>query len=133
MLLMWFNEFPMPADMGALLAGWFLYSMFTLSLCLILAPLSEMSDVLERVVPVTTYMMIPFSGTFNMTSWLTPEAQDAMYYSPFVHGMEMMRHGIFGDKVDAIYDPLVPIGATLVCMLIGLAMCRRVRRDLVVE
>jgi capsular polysaccharide transport system permease protein len=133
LLLMWFGEFPVPADMGLLLAGWFLYAFFTLSLCLILAPLSEMSDVLERVIPVTTYIMIPFSGTFNMTSWLTPEAQGVMYYSPFVHGMEMMRHGIFGNKVDAIYDPAVPIGATLVCAVIGLAMCRRVRRDLVVE
>lgn len=132
-LLMAIGEFPIPADLGALLMGWFLYCLFTFSLCLVLAPLSEMSDVLEKIMPVTTYIMIPFSGTFNMVSWLTPDAQGAMYYSPFVHGMEMMRYGIFGDKVNAHWDVTVPIASSLVFMLIGLAMCRRIRRELVVE
>lgn len=133
LILMWAGEFPIPYDIGALLAGWSLYSMFTLSLCLILAPLSEMSDVFEKFIPVTTYVMIPFSGTFAMMSWLTPEAQDAVYFSPFVHAMELMRFGIFGNKVEPIYDVAVPIAATLVCTALGLAMCRRVRRELVVE
>lgn len=127
------NEFPVPADIGAALAGWFLYALFTLSLCLILAPLSEMSDVLEKVVPVVTYVMIPFSGTFNMFSWLTPEAQRAVYFSPFVHAMELLRYGIFGARVNAKWDISVPLAASLVLTLIGLAMCRRVRRELVVE
>jgi capsular polysaccharide transport system permease protein len=132
-VLMFLNEFPVPADMGALIAGWLIYCLFTFSLCLILAPLSEMSDVLEKVMPVTTYVMIPFSGTFYMVSWLVPAAQGAMYYSPFVHGMEMMRYGVFGDRVNAQWDVSVPIYASLLLILIGLAMCRKVRRELVVE
>jgi capsular polysaccharide transport system permease protein len=132
-LLMTIGEFPIPADVGSLLSGWALYCLFTFSLCLVLAPLSEMSDVIERFMPVTTYVMIPFSGTFNMVAWLTPEAQNAMYYSPFVQGMELMRHGIFGDQIDAQWNLWVPITASGVLMLIGLAMCRRVRRELVVE
>jgi capsular polysaccharide transport system permease protein len=132
-LLIALNEFPIPADMGALLMGWFLYCLFTFALCLVLAPLSEMSDVLEKIMPVTTYIMIPFSGTFNMVAWLTPGAQNAMYYSPFVHGMEMMRYGIFGGRVNAQWDVTVPIAASMFFLLIGLAMCRRVRRELVVE
>lgn len=132
-LLITFNEAPMPADLGALLFGWFLYCLFSFSLCLVLAPLSEMSDVLEKLLPVTTYIMIPFSGTFNMLSWLVPEAQNVMYYSPFVHAMELMRYGIFGDRVNAQWNVAVPIAASLVFMVIGLAMCRRVRRVLVVE
>lgn len=132
-LLISLDEFPVPADLGMFLAGWFLYCLFTFSLCLVLAPLSEMSDVLEKIMPVTTYIMIPFSGTFNMVSWLTPEAQRAMYFSPFVHGMEMMRYGIFGDRVNAQWDVTVPVAASLFFIFIGLAMCRRVRRELVVE
>ena len=127
------NEFPIPSDVTALIWGWLLYCLFTFSLCLVLAPLSEMSDVLEKVMPVTTYIMIPFSGTFNMTSWLAPQAQRAMYYSPFVHGLEMMRYGVFGPAVNAQWDASVPLAASLVLILIGLALCRRVRRDLVVE
>jgi len=132
-LLIVFNEAPLPADLGALFCGWLLYCFFTFSLCLVLAPLSETSEVLEKLLPVTTYIMIPFSGTFNMVSWLVPEAQNAMYYSPFVHAMEMMRYGIFGDRVNAQWDITVPIASSLVLMVIGLAMCRRVRRRLVVE
>ena len=133
MLLIALNEFPVPADLGALIGGWLLYWLFTLSLCLILAPLSEVSDVLEKLMPVTTYIMIPFSGAFNMVSWLTPAAQKFMYYSPFVHAMELMRYGIFGDRIDAQWDISVPLVASMVCAVIGLSMCRRVRRRLVIE
>ncbi len=132
-VLISFNEFPVPADIGAFLAGWFLYCLFAFSLCLILAPLSEMSAVLEKLLPVTTYIIIPFSGTFNMVSWLTPEAQKIVLYSPFVHGMELMRHGIFGERVNAEWDVSVPLGASIALILVGLALCRRVRRELVVE
>ena len=133
LLLIPFGLFPMPADLGALISGWLLYCLFTFSLCLVLAPLSELSDALEKLVPVTTYVMIPFSGVFNMTSWLTPEAQKIMYYSPFVHGMELMRYGIFGDRVNAQWDVAVPLAGSAIFILIGLALCRRVRRVLVVE
>jgi capsular polysaccharide transport system permease protein len=127
------NEFPLPADIGALLLGWFLYCFFTFSLCLVLAPVSEMSELLEKLLPVTLYIMIPFSGTFSMVSWLAPNLQKFMLYSPFVSPMELLRYGLFGDRVNAVYDLSVPIAASLILTLIGLGLCRRVRRTLVVE
>jgi capsular polysaccharide transport system permease protein len=127
------GEFPWPADIGAFLFGWFLYSLFVFSLCLVLAPLSEMSDVLEKILPVTTYIQIPASGAFNMVAWLTPSAQAALHYSPFVQAMELMRYGIFGEQVNAKWDVTVPIVASMAFMLVGLILCRRIRRHLVVE
>lgn len=127
------GEFPMPADVGALLFGWFLYCMFTFSLCLVLAPLSEMSELLEKFTPITLYIVIPFSGVFSMISWLTPDLQQIMLMSPFVSPMELMRHGVFGDRVHAIWDLTVPVASTAILLLLGLVMCRRVRRELVVE
>jgi capsular polysaccharide transport system permease protein len=132
-LLFLFNEFPVPADVGALLFGWVLYCWFTFSLCLVLAPLSEMSEVIEKLMPVTLYIMIPFSGVFNMVSWLAPQFQQAMLYSPFVSPMELIRYGIFGDHVNPIWDLSVPVSSSIVLMLLGLALCRRIRRELVVE
>lgn len=67
-LLIFLGLFPVPADIGALLLGWALYGLFTFSVALILAPLSEVSDTLEKFMPVSTYLMVPFSGTFNMTT-----------------------------------------------------------------
>nr|WP_280529669.1 ABC transporter permease [Novosphingobium aerophilum] len=132
-VLYFFGLFPMPASVGFLLAGWGLYSLFTLSLCFIIAPLSEMSEVLEKIMPVTTYLMIPFSGTFNMVEWLVPAARNALMWSPPVTAMEMMRYGLFGDTVRPYYNIWVPLGFSLVCTTIGLALCRKVRRTLEVE
>lgn len=128
-----FDAFPVPADFGMLIGGWVLYSLVTLSICFIVAPLSEMSDVVEKFVPVLTYIMIPFSGSFNMVSWLTPAVRDYMLWSPFVNAMELMRGGVWGESLQVFYNVWQPIGFSMVCMVIGLALCRRVRRTLAVE
>jgi len=124
---------PIPQEPGYLLAGWGLYCLFVFSICLILAPLSERSEILEKLIPVTTYIMIPVSGTFTMNAWLAPKLQQFMLYSPFVNAMEMIRYGVFGDLVNPIYDWTVPLYASLPCMIIGLSLCRNVRKRLVAE
>jgi capsular polysaccharide transport system permease protein len=128
-----FGEFPLPADLGIFLLGWFFYSWLTLALVMVLAPLSEKSDMLEKLVPVVTYIMIPFSGSFTMLAWLTDSAKAALWWSPFIHPMEMMRRGVFGARIDAQWDISVPLTACLALTLFGLVMCRRIRRELVVE
>lgn len=132
-LLMVFGVFPIPSNIGLFLAGWVLYSIFTFSICLIVAPLSEMSEVLEKFIPVTTYVMVPFSGLFNMASWLTPNARDYFLWSPFVNGMEMMRKGIWGEELTVYYNIWNPIGCSIIFAVIGLVLCRHVRRNLTVE
>ncbi len=132
-VLVIFDEFPIPADMGLLIAGWMLYSLFCFSACMIIAPLSEMSDVWEKLIPVTTYIMIPFSGLFYMLAWLTPDVRNLLLLSPFVTGMEMMRKGIWGEQVTAYYNIWNPIGCSAVLIIIGLILSRRVRRTMSVE
>jgi capsular polysaccharide transport system permease protein len=132
-LLIGFNAFPIPEDPGLMIAGWLVYCVFSFSLCLVIAPLSEMSEVLEKFIPVTTYIMIPFSGSFNMVSWLSPGLQKYVLWSPFVHGTEMIRGGIWGPKLEVHYDAWYPLGVSIVIAAIGLALCRHVRRELVVE
>lgn len=128
-----FGFFPIPYDIGFLILGWMYYSLFTLSVTLVIAPLSEMSEVLEKFIPVSTYLMVPFSGAFFLVSALYPGAAAVVLYSPPVHGMEMMRFGIFGPSVDAQYDFLYPLSFSLPCMALGLLLCRIVRGKLVVE
>lgn len=132
-ILIVLDEFPIPNNIGLLISGWFLYALFSLSLCLIIAPLSEMSDVLEKFVPVTTYVMIPFSGLFYMASWMTPDIREFVLFSPFVNAMEMMRKGVWGDQITAYYNIWNPIGCSMIAAAIGLALCRHVRRTLAVE
>lgn len=125
--------FPVPYDMGYLLLGWLYYSIFTFSIAIIVAPLSELSEVVEKFVPVTTYLMVPFSGAFYFVSALHPNAANAVLYSPPVHGMEMMRLGVFGPSIDPHFDALYPLEFSLPCVAIGLLLCRVVRRRMVIE
>lgn len=132
-VLITFGEFPVPSNIGLLIAGWLVYSLFCFSLCLIIGPLSEVSEAMEKFIPVTTYIMLPFSGLFYMVSWMTPEMRGFLLLSPFVNGMEMMRKGIWGDQITAYYNVWNPIICSLVAIMIGLVLCRRVRRTLTVE
>lgn len=131
--LITFGFFPIPYDLGFLLLGWAYFSLFSLSVALVVAPLSEMSEVIEKIVPVTNYMMVPFSGAFFLVGSLAPAAANIVLYSPPVHGMEMMRLGVFGPSINPQFDYLYPLAFCLPCMLIGLLLCRYVRKDLVVE
>lgn len=128
-----FGFFPWPYHIGFMILGWGYYALFTFSVCLVVAPLSEMNEALEKFIPVTAYIMIPFSGAFYLVSSLTPAAAEIVLYSPPVHGMEMMRYGLFGPSIDPHFDYLYPLKFCLPCMALGLLLCRTVRKDLVVE
>lgn len=128
-----FGFFPVPYDLGFLVLGWIYYALFTFAITLVVAPLSEFSDVLEKLIPVTTYLMIPFSGTFYLVSALHPTAAAVVLYSPPVHAMEMMRYGVFGPSITPHYEFLYPLEFCLPFIALGLLLCRVLRRRLVVE
>jgi capsular polysaccharide transport system permease protein len=133
LLLGAFGLFPWPHDIGFLILGWAYYALFTFSIALVVAPLSEVSEIVEKIMPVTVYIMIPFSGAFFLVSSLHGTAATAALWSPPVHGMEMMRYGVFGPSIDPHYDFLYPLKFCLPCIAVGLMLCRIVRRRLVVE
>ena len=129
-LLYFFDVFPFPADVASLVSGWLIYVTFVFAVSTILAPLSEMSEAIEKIVPISVYISIPFSGVFNMAAWLPSNVRDALMWSPLVSGMELMRYGLFGDLVTPYYDASRAVGITLVCLVVGLTLSRRVRRTL---
>ena len=131
-ILGYFELFPMPHDLGYLLAGWGIYALFVLSICTVIAPLSEVSELVEKFIPVTTYIAIPFSGTFNLVAWLAPEARSFLMWSPMVSGVELMRYGLFGSVVQPYYDVSKALTVSVCFLVMGLIMCRRIRRTLVI-
>lgn len=132
-LLYSIGAFPYPYDLGLFLIGWIYYSAFTFGIILIVAPLSETSEVVEKFIPVITYITIPFSGAFYFVGSLYPSAAQIVLWSPLVHGMEMMRFGIFGPSINAKYEFLYPINVSLYLILFGLFFCRIIRKRLVIE
>lgn len=132
-VLAFFGLFPFPADIVALVLGWSIYVFFIFSISTMLAPLSEVSEVIEKLVPVSVYIAIPFSGVFNLAEWLPPNIRETLMWSPLVSGMELMRYGLFGPTaVTPYYDIGKALGVSVVCLLIGLILCRRVRRTMTV-
>jgi len=129
-VLYFFGHFPIPSDVGAIVLGWAIYCFFVTSICTVLAPLSEMSEVVEKLVPISVYLSIPFSGVFNMASWLPPAMREALMWSPLVSGMELMRSGLFGPLVTPYYDLPKAFGVSIVCLVIGLVLCRKLRREI---
>lgn len=128
-----FGLFPQPYDIGFILLGGAYYALFVFAVALVVAPLSEMSEVLEKITPVSLYIMIPFSGAFAFVSALSPAAANVILYSPPVHGMEMMRYGLFGPSIDPQFDYVYPLSVCLPLMVVGLLLCRLIRRRLVIE
>jgi capsular polysaccharide transport system permease protein len=125
--------FPRPYDIGFVILGGIYYALFTFSFMLVVTALSEINDTVEKILPVFTYMMIPFSGAFYLVSALTPQASVVVLYSPPVHGMEMMRYGVFGPSIDPKFDYMYPLGVSLVFMALGLLLCRMIRKRLVIQ
>lgn len=132
-VLGFFGLFPMPHDFVSLIGGWAIYFFFVFSMCTLLGPMSELSDVVEKLVPISVYISIPFSGVFNLASWLPPHIREILMWSPMVSGMELMRYGLFGDVMVPYYDLPKALGVSLACLLFGLILTRRVRRNLSVQ
>ena len=117
-----------PRDLIPVLFGWLLLCWFALALGFIIGAISERSEVFERIWHVVTYLMFPLSGAVYMVHWLPRAAQDAVLWLPMVHGVEMVRHGYFGNVVPTHESPAYFVLVNLVLTLIGLALVREAGR-----
>lgn len=120
----------LPYDLLLVIGGWGLLAWFSLDLGLIVGAISERSETFERVWHVLTYLMIPLSGAFFMVDWMPKPFQDAILWFPVIHGLEMMRHGYFGDIVRTYENVGFVIVANLVFTLVGLLLVRDLGRRL---
>ena len=64
---------------------------------------------------------------------MSPQAAEVVLYSPPVHAMEMLRYGVFGPSINPKFDLLYPLEVCLPFIVIGLVLCRSVRKRMVVE
>lgn len=119
---------PWPRDMTAVLGGLLLLAWFALALGLIVGAVSERSEAFERVWHIVTYLLFPLSGAAFMVHWLPRDAQDFVLLLPMVHGVELIRHGYFGNLVPTYENPPYFIVLNLSLTLIGLALVRETGR-----
>ncbi|MBI1216322.1 MAG: ABC transporter permease [Alphaproteobacteria bacterium] len=119
-----------PADIILLLQGWLLLGWFGMALGFIMCAMSERFEAFERIWQAVQYPIQMASGIFFMVDWLPTHAQEAVLWVPMVHGMEMIRHGYFGNAVATYESPMYLIVVNMVMTLVGLMMLEDTSRKL---
>jgi capsular polysaccharide transport system permease protein len=123
-----------PHDYVLFLAGFFYMGWWAIAVALLVAALSERSEIIEHVWQPIAYMYLPISGFMYLAEWL-PESwrSVALTVIPSVHAYEMIRGGLFGDRIEAFYDIYYVSWILAIMTVIGLWLMRDVRKHLVLE
>lgn len=122
-----------PEDALQVIGGWLMLAWFGAGLAIFLGAAAEKSETVHKLWHPLSYLLFPLSGAAFMLSVLPKEAQEVLTYLPMIHGVEYLREGYFGSKIDAIYD----MGYMAVCnaclTLLGLAILRVVSDEVIPE
>jgi capsular polysaccharide transport system permease protein len=122
-----------PAQLHLVYAGWFVLAWLSFGLSMILGALAEVFEYVERFVQLFTYILVPLSGTFYMVSWLPPQFRGTVLYIPFIHCIEMIRAGFFGEFTPTFFTFRYPMAWAACLTLAGLFLLRFVRERIDVE
>lgn len=126
-LLTLFGFMDLPVKLHLVYGGWMLLAWITIGVSMVLGAISQIVEFVERFVAALTYVLVPLSGTFYMAHWLAPPLREVVLYLPFLHPVEMVRGGFFGDTVPVYYDVGYAVGWAVVFTFAGLLLVRFVR------
>lgn len=122
-----------PKDYGLLYIGIFYQSLFSYATALLVAALSQRSELVEKSITVFSYLSLPFSGAFLLESWLPLHARNLLLWSPSVNNLEMIRGGQFGHTIHPYYDMVYNSYATAFMLIIGISLTLRSRKYINVQ
>lgn len=127
------DEIGPPHDLTTLYLGWFSLFWFSTGFGLVLGALAMEFEVVERVVGVFMYLLIPFSGVFVMVEWIPSAYRDLYLLIPIPHTVEMVRAGVFGEFVETHYSALYPLAWGTGLNLVGLLLLARAKKFIDVD
>ncbi|WP_255318289.1 ABC transporter permease [Neoasaia chiangmaiensis] len=122
-----------PQNWALLYTGLIYQCFFSFATALLVASLSQRSEIVEKSVSVFSYLSLPFSGAFSLCSWLPEPARKFLLWSPSVNNIEMIRGGQFGDTIHPYYNMLYDAYITFFLVLIGLSLTLRVRKFITIQ
>jgi capsular polysaccharide transport system permease protein len=94
-----------PVDLPLMLVGILYMAWWSLTVGLIIAALSERTDLVEHIWLPISYMYLPVSGFFYLAAWLPRQLRDvALTVLPSLHSYEIIRAGLFGNRIETFYD-----------------------------
>ena len=122
LVLFLMGQVELPENYLLLYGGWLIVAFSATGLGLIMTGLVMRFEVMERVVGLISYLLMPVSGAFFMVSWMPAAAQKVLMYIPFVHGTEAIRGAIFGEFVETHYNFGYAMMVAAVMNVIGLLL-----------
>jgi capsular polysaccharide transport system permease protein len=123
-----------PHDYSLMLMGFLYTTWWSLCIGMLLAALSERSELVEHIWQPIGYLYIFFSGFFILAEWIPTRLRDfALLIDPPMHCYEIVRAGYFGPRIHSFYNvPYLTLLLTILT-LIGLWLMRDVRRHVELE
>jgi capsular polysaccharide transport system permease protein len=116
-----------PADILTALIGWSALCSFAVALALLIGGLSERGEIIDRTWHIITYLLFPLSGAGFLVEWLPLNFQVYVSYLPMVHGVEMLRHGYFGDTIHPKYNMAYAMTVTSLLLFAGILLIRQMK------
>ncbi len=132
-VLVCLGQISWPQDILLLYVGWIVLALNSVGLATVLAAMAIRWDVMERIVPLITYLLIPLSGAFFMVAWLPERYQETYLLVPIPHGIEMVRAGVFGPFVETHYSVAYALLWAGVLNVLGLILLADARDRVDVE
>lgn len=127
------GQVSLPADWLLLYAGWLLVGWTGLGIALVFAGLALRFEIMERLVPILTYAMIPLSGAFFMVSWLPAQYREPFLWVPFPNAIEMVRAGVFGEFVHTYYHADYALFSGAVMLFSGMILLAGAKNRISIE
>lgn len=121
-VLLAMHQVDLPHNYLLAYAGWITQGWISFTLAIMFAAFALKIEVLERVVSLLTYAMIPLSGAFTMAAWVPANYRHIYLSVPMPHGVEMLRAGVFGDNIPTYYTAWYPWACGAIFLLIALIM-----------
>jgi capsular polysaccharide transport system permease protein len=123
-----------PYDLSLTVAGFLFTAWWSVVVALIVAAMSERSEIVEHIWIPISYVYMILSGFPFMAAWLPPGLRSfALTVDPPLLCYEIVRGGMFGNLVTTYQYPGYLTYILLVLTLIGLWQMRNIRQYLVIQ
>ena len=113
-----------PYDLFEVVMAWILMAWFAAGAALLLGAMSTLSETVDRVWHVVSYLFLPLSGAFFAVDWLPYKVQKIALYIPTVNGAELFREGFFGPVLHCHYNLPYFIFVNIFLSLAGMYMVK---------
>jgi capsular polysaccharide transport system permease protein len=124
----------LPYDYNLLLLGFCYNAWWSLCIGLLVAALAARSEIVAHIWQPIAYLYMFFSGFFFMAGWLPLKLRHlTLAIDPPVHCYEMIRGGLYGNRVQTFYNIGYLTFLLLILTFLGLWLLHNSRKHLELE